>query len=119
MTTPPRLPGLLALAGLGLLVCSCGDAHRKKVYPTRTRVVTAQGKAVGGATVIFHPLDGPDDARHKPAGTTDAEGHVSLTTYVEGDGAPAGEYAVTVEWRPAPKSPADDPPDRLNGRFRD
>jgi hypothetical protein len=119
MTTVPRLVGLIALAGLGLLTCSCGRKGRKAVYPTRTRVVNADGKPVAGATVVFHPLDAPDDARHKPAGTSDADGNVALTTYVANDGAPAGEYAVTVEWRPAPKGPADDPPDRLNGKFRD
>ncbi len=119
MASSRRLILVPALAGLALLVCSCGEAQRKQVYPTRTRVVNAQGKPVAGATVVFHPLDAPDDARHKPAGTTDAEGYATLTTYVENDGAPAGEYAVTVEWRPVPKSPGDDPPDRLKGRFRD
>src|SRR5262245_22118422 len=111
MTIFPRLLGVAALAGLGLLACSCGIKDRKTVYPTRIRVVNAQGRPVAAATVGFHPQDAPDDARHKPAGTTDAEGNVALTTYEEKDGAPAGEYAVTVEWRPVPKSPADAPPD--------
>ena len=37
--------------------------------------------------------------RHKPGGTSDAQGEFVLTTYTQDDGAPAGEYAVTVVWR--------------------
>jgi hypothetical protein len=119
MTIVSRLAGVLTLAGLSLLICSCGT-DRKPVYSTHGRVVDAAGMPVAGATVIFHPIDVPNDSRHKPASTTDAEGNFVLTTYQENDGAPAGEYAVTLEWRPVRKGPKEpEQPDRLEGKFRD
>ena len=59
--------------------------------------------------------------RGKPRGTTDADGKFQLRTYHGGDGAPAGEYTVTIYW-PGPYSPkmaVEDqiPPDRLGERF--
>jgi hypothetical protein len=82
--------------------------------------VDAAGKPVVGAAIVFHPVENPGDSRHKPAGVTDAQGNFSLTTYLENDGAPAGEYAVTMEWRPVPKTPLEpEKPDRLRGKFRD
>jgi hypothetical protein len=120
MSIDCRRAGVLALAGLVLVLSSCGDGQRKKVYPARGRVVDAVGKPVAGATVVFHPLDDPDDSRHKPAGTTDAEGSYALTTYLEKDGAPLGEYAVTLEWRPVRRSLSEpEQPDRLQGKFRE
>ena len=59
--------------------------------------------------------------RGQPRGVTDAEGRFQLRTYHDGDGAPAGEYTVTLYW-PAPYRPnvpvSDQlPPDRLGERF--
>ena len=68
--------------------------------------------------VFFHPLDASQ--RGIPRGVTDAEGRFQLRTYHDGDGAPAGEYTVTVYWPDVrPKVSADDqlPPDRLDERF--
>jgi len=119
MKAVSRLAIAVILGFAGLLATSC-SSDRKTVHPARGKVVDAAGKPVAGATLIFHPLDDKDDARHKPAATTDAEGNYALTTYVQDDGAPAGDYAVTVEWRPIPKSPMEpEQPDRLKGRFRD
>lgn len=107
----------VALAALAS-AAGCGSGGRKDVRPARGKVTDAAGKPVAGATVIFHPAGGGGDG-HKPAGTTGADGVYVLTTYAHQDGAPAGEYAVTVELRDAPKKPGDDPPDRLGGKFRD
>jgi hypothetical protein len=57
-----------------------------------------------GALVVFHPVD---PARAKtggnPFGKVRDDGTFALTTYAEGDGAPEGEYGVTIDWRPAPR----------------
>lgn len=49
------------------------------------------------ATVVFHPsFDlGPDVS--KPRGTTGEDGSFTLSTYGAADGAPEGDYKVTVE----------------------
>src|SRR5262249_32774745 len=45
-----------------------------------------------------------------------------LTTYVKGDGAPGGDYAITIEWIPPRPPPPHRPKqigDRLKGRYSD
>lgn len=81
--------------------------------------VLVQGHPREGVQVFLHPLD--PSQRGKPRGVTDAEGRFRLRTYHDGDGAPAGQYTVTVYW-PAPYKPnvpVEDqmPPDRLKGRY--
>jgi hypothetical protein len=49
--------------------------------------------------VVFHPLAAPAEKAPQPLGTTDAGGRFSLTMLKAGDGAPLGEYAVTIELR--------------------
>jgi hypothetical protein len=82
-------------------------------------LVLIQGQPAEGVQVFLHPDD--PTQRGKPRGTTDAEGRFHLRTYHDGDGAPPGEYTVTVYW-PAPYRPdvaVEDqlPPDRLGERF--
>jgi hypothetical protein len=55
-------------------------------------------KPVAEAAIVFHPVHA-DAHAVRPVATTDAEGRFSLTTVETGDGAPPGEYVVTVELR--------------------
>lgn len=48
---------------------------------------------------MFHPRADQSGLSHKPQGVTDSNGWFTLTTNEPGDGAPAGEYDVTVELR--------------------
>lgn len=80
-----------------LLAAGCSDGPRfKKVYAVKGKV-THRGQAVGNATLNFAPVGGGKDATFATA-QTDAEGKFTLSTYKKDDGAPAGEYAVTVYW---------------------
>ncbi len=90
---PCRVLALLAAAALG---CSSGD--RVPMHPVRGQVLY-NGKPVKGAQVVFHPLEPQSVNVQKPLAYTDAEGRFSLMSERPGDGAPAGEYAVTVEQR--------------------
>jgi hypothetical protein len=110
-----RLAVTLPLLGLVLFSFSCADG-RKPVYPVRGQVLDSKGKPAAGALVVFHPLD-TDDV-NKPVAHVDDKGTFTLTTYSEGDGAPAGKYAITLEWPVPRKTPFDkEGPDRLGGRF--
>jgi hypothetical protein len=112
-----RSVSLLILATFPVVLASCRSG-RKAVYPVRGRVLDAAGKPAEGVLVIFHPVGDEDDDPNKPRGYTDAEGYFSLTTYEQGDGAPEGNYAVTVEWRPRKKTPfGAEPADKLAGRY--
>lgn len=89
---------LLCLTMPPLMALGCGTKEqRKPVFPVRGSVLVA-GKPAVNALVIFHPLTDPDPKAMKPNGEVDADGKFTLNTYTAGDGAPAGEYAVTVLW---------------------
>src|SRR5262249_46886055 len=53
-------------------------------------------------------------AAHRPVGRVGADGRFRLSTYLTGDGAPAGDYTVLVVW-PGPAAPAGGPPPRGAG----
>jgi hypothetical protein len=91
-----RFLSLIALtAALGTASCS-PTARRVPTFPV-TGTLTQNGKPLANAAVVFHPVaaDGADVLR--PRGTTDVTGAFTLTTYDGGDGAPAGDYRLTVE----------------------
>ncbi|MGO8747898.1 MAG: hypothetical protein ACLQNE_18135 [Thermoguttaceae bacterium] len=84
-------------------------------------MVLVRGKPAEGVQVFLHPSD--PTQRGKPRGVTDAEGRFHLRTYRDGDGAPAGEYTVTVYWPDSSdtKAAVEErlPRDRLGQRFMD
>ena len=111
----PLAPVLLAAA----LACSCHPGHWRAVFPV-TGSVSFRGRPAAGVRVAFHPSRDPRDRGLCPQGVAAADGSFRLTTYTAGDGAPPGEYFVTLYW-PAP-GPDDDVhvhPDRLGGRYAD
>jgi hypothetical protein len=71
--------------------------NTKPLHAVRGTVLF-EGCAVPGARVIFHLADGKKYVRTADA-ITDADGTFTLSTYNAFDGAPAGEHAVTVQWR--------------------
>jgi hypothetical protein len=93
MRAIPLLTLPLLLAG----AAGCGGEVRKPVFPAKGQVFY-DGKAIPHALVTLHPLDPADKEAPRPHGKVDKDGHFVLTTYDAGDGAPAGEYAVTAEW---------------------
>jgi len=126
--TPPRgcklrtatiLPALLSAAVLGT---SCADNGRRPVFPVRGQVLF-EGKPTPGALVLFHPLNDPDPRAPRPVARVAADGGFAPTTYRTDDGAPAGEYAVTVTWvnevdnQSAPKEEQREPRNQVPDRY--
>ncbi|QDV59367.1 DUF4198 domain-containing protein [Rosistilla oblonga] len=87
----------LALCSLPLLV-GCGQQQfpgEQPVFPIEG-VVTVDGKPVENIQIALHPAgDLNAEKPFYPQGFTDAEGNVKVSTYADGDGAPAGDYRVT------------------------
>jgi hypothetical protein len=112
-------PALLLGAALAVLALGCGG--RRSVYPVTGQVLAGKDKKPAvGAMVVFHPVESDGGPMYKPNGYVDEQGRYSLTTYDTGDGAPAGEYIVTVEWAPARKSAfEEDKADYLKGAYSD
>lgn len=65
--------------------------------------VRQAGKPLAEAIVTLHPRDAPAEHSQKPIGYSDANGQFALSTYAASDGAPAGQYAITIELR-APRT---------------
>lgn len=108
-----RLGPWLLAAAVAATGCS-GKPGEKPVFPVRGRV-TFENKPMAKALVSFHSADPAD--RSTPAhATADDQGNYVLHTYRADDGAPAGDYIVTVYWpaprpRAAPKGEYVDPVD--------
>lgn len=118
---PQRRALLLTILSGILVFAGCGKG-KLAVHPV-TGVVRVDGKPAPGAMVILCPVGGSDKLqRERPYGTADGEGKFTLTTFDKGDGAPAGEYKVLVQWMAPPKPGADrdrgeGSPDRLRGKY--
>jgi hypothetical protein len=117
--TPARRPGLLLLAGALIVFCpACGGSGQRSIYPVTGQVVVGKDKQPAtGVTVVFHPVTDDGGAIYRPMGEVDANGKFSLTTYTKDDGAPAGEYIITLSWIPPRKLGAPEPQDRLKGAY--
>jgi hypothetical protein len=99
--------------------CRNPEPARVAVYPVEGKVLVG-GVPAAYAHVTFHPVDG---AAHLPVGRAGPDGLFTLATFAPGDGAPAGEYVVTVVW-PNDSIPFDEcadvtTHDRLNKAYAD
>ena len=93
--TPAVALALVVLAG-------CGGDGRLPTYPVRG-TVTFDGKPLPRAEVWLVPKDEAAlkaEIMVRPYGVTEADGSFVASTYLTGDGAPAGEYAAIVHWSP-------------------
>jgi hypothetical protein len=112
----------LALMAISLATTGCGGDGRVDVNPVAGKV-TVKGQPAVGAQLIFYAQDEAlkEPGIPVPEGTVGEDGSFRLTTYEEGDGAPAGQYKVSVIWEQVLKE-SNDPEsrvarDRLDGRY--
>lgn len=99
-----------AVAMLALVGCSSGGGSSgPAVYPV-TGIVKHKGQPVAGADIVFSLKEGTGSS----FGRTDASGRYQLTTRRSNDGAPPGDYLVSISKAEAPGQiiesiPPDDP----------
>jgi len=107
----------LTTFALVLAATGCGEkVERLPTVPVEGKVLY-KGKPAAGAQVVLLPAgDGSPDAI-KPTATVGADGTYRLTTYPsrEGtpDGAPVGEYLVSIRWTTRPEKPKAEDDDDL------
>jgi hypothetical protein len=73
-------------------------ANRKPTHPVRGKVFF-EGSPPPQAYVVFQGTDPKDKRPVRADGPVEADGSFVLSTYTAYDGAPVGEYNVTVVWR--------------------
>ena len=115
--------GMLRRAAFALLLmlAGCGDG-RQATYPVAGQL-TIQGKPAADADLRFYEVRGRTPGMARPYATTDSEGRFTVSTYGMNDGAPAGEYQVSVSWKGPLRGVSPDQrdamPERLPPRFND
>jgi len=94
-------PILTVAAMLAVVVAGCTPSKTKTV-PVNGSVRYLKTQIPEGALVVFHPTEAAREKAigGKPFGKVGADGSFTLTTFAAGDGAPEGDYGITVEWRP-------------------
>jgi hypothetical protein len=85
----------IALAAFALGTAGCGGDSRVPSFPVSGQVLV-KGEPASGAFVVFHPIGLQSES--KPSAQVGPDGSFKLTTIDEADGAPAGDYTVTVQW---------------------
>ncbi len=92
---------LLLLVATG---CDSSNGDRLKVHPVAGQI-TLDGSPLPNALVVLHPKDKSNPLSIAARAQTDAQGNFKASTYDQGDGAPAGDYLVTVSFHQATETP--------------
>jgi hypothetical protein len=103
MTRAVRAAAAIAVALTLIGGVGCGGGKPAAV-PVAGKVLYRKTTPAAGALVVFHPTDPAFEKSigGKPVATVRDDGTFTLTIYAENDGAPAGVYGVTVDWRTKP-----------------
>jgi hypothetical protein len=116
-----RLVAPALAAGLALLLSGCWGPRddRPVTFPVSGRVLL-DGKPAAGARVLLTAQGDASLVKLCPHAEVANDGSFRLTTFRTGDGAPAGQYALTLNW-PLPARPGkeDEGPDRFKGKYAD
>jgi hypothetical protein len=94
----PARRRLRIVAAVSLLALLSGCSEKwAECFPV-SGIVKYNGQAPQGAQLVFHAINpsGPDAV--SPKANVKPDGSFVVTSYQSGDGAPPGDYVVTVEW---------------------
>lgn len=103
----------LAIAATVAVGCSQGDADRLETYSVHG-TAKYNGQPMAGASIVLIPESPSPKQKMPPFGRIDSDGSFEITSYANGDGAPAGKYKVTFTWS---NGDPDSPTDLLGGKF--
>lgn len=112
---------LSLVASSAILGCAPAKTPKLDTYPVSGQVMV-NGKPAVRAEVRMRPtkpLLDPLKRSVEPYGIVEADGMFRISTYREKDGAPPGEYAITVVWPTVTVDGGEEVfgPDQLHGRF--
>jgi hypothetical protein len=112
-----RGPFVAALAALMVVLVGCTKRGWLETYPVKGSVLV-DGQPAKDAMITFHPKQMTGDRPYLPTAQTNENGEFSIGTFAAGDGAPSGEYEITIVW-PVRRNPVSTlwEGDKLNGRY--
>src|SRR5215203_5645207 len=84
---------LFAMIGMS----GCG-ASQLKAYPVHGKIVY-RNQPLAEAMLVLHPIAPFPQPTPQPIAFANAQGEFAFTTFATGDGAPPGNYTITVELR--------------------
>jgi len=103
---------LVPVVSLATIGCgSAQDPNRLPVFPA-TGKISFKGVVPDGAYVALHSktnAKAPNGQEVVPTAKVKSDGTFDLSSYAANDGAPSGEYKVTVEWHKTIKPAGGDP----------
>jgi hypothetical protein len=117
-----------AALSLVVVAAGCSSSQSKDRLPVfrTTGEIHVGGQPAEGVTVVLIPAEGSEAAGKKlsPSAVTEVDGTYQISTYDQGDGAPEGEYRITLKRYVDPSSGKNGPPegfmpevDRWNGKY--
>ena len=97
---------IITSALLVLFAIGCGGEEKPtgqlKAYPVFGKV-NFEGKSLKNAEIKLFNMEKDDMAKNqvlpRPKGRVKEDGTFFISTYKAGDGAPIGEYALTISWK--------------------
>jgi hypothetical protein len=104
----------IVLAALSLVAAGCGsaqDPNRLPVFPAAGKI-SFKGAVPDGAYVALHSktkVKAPNGQEVIPTAQVKPDGTFNLSSYAAADGAPAGDYKLTIEWHKTIKPVGGDP----------
>ena len=108
------LAAMVLMSAIACQGCGGEDWHAE-TYPAHGRI-TINGQPPAGAVIELHATGHrPDERNSRPWAVVQEDGTYVLSTYETGDGAPAGQYALTLRWSPDVTQPS--LVDRLSGAY--
>ncbi|WP_157368624.1 transthyretin-like family protein [Zavarzinella formosa] len=99
-----RPEGWMLLLGVVLFPTGCSDTKKEKPVFKVHGKLTFEGKPMAKVEIAFVAV-AQDQREVQPRATADENGMYVLSAYRDQDGAPAGEYLVTIYW-PGPRKPS-------------
>lgn len=103
----PKPAWIVVVLGLlaPLTLASCGSSDVKvPVHPVKGKLLV-DGQPADGATITLNPQGDFPLKNAAPTATVKSDGTFAVNLYGNGDGAPAGNYVVTVQWFKLVKDP--------------
>jgi hypothetical protein len=115
-----RISMLAGMATVLAVFTGCGKGQ-VKTYPVSGEVIV-DGKPAEDVFIYLHTVT-PENppAFPTPFGKVEKDGRFVISTFGNGDGAPAGDYVVTFAWRARSGLMKQhfDGPDRFKGQYYD